>query len=153
MVAEIPWCPPTIIICAHSCYCLQYKGTACFFFFPWLPIFPFMICLVVPTAKTQFGAAHKMLWVLLCAFWACNRHLVFITSPECAQHGSKACLGIIHLLWEKRSISPKGRQGRKKRKRCVFLVCFGCASCSNNYVHIIMGVSCTLVISLTLCTK
>jgi hypothetical protein len=74
--------------CYHNTYCKQCKSTV-FLLFPWLPIFPSKICLEMPIhilccpfshprsvwrCPHTYCAAHYRLWVLLCTFWACNRH-------------------------------------------------------------------------------
>jgi hypothetical protein len=83
---------------AKGPYCRQYQSTTICFFFPWLPICPMHMCLVVPT--------HVCVHVMYVS------GLVSITSPKpCInKRGPKVCLGSMHLF----SPWAKGRQENRR---------------------------------------
>jgi hypothetical protein len=78
---------------AKGPYCRQYKSTTICFFFPWLPICPMNMCLVVPT------------------------HVCVHYKPKIMHNrGPKVCLGSMHLFL----LGP--RADRNKEEQAIFFV-------------------------------
>jgi hypothetical protein len=122
---------PLNIICAHCCYCRQYKSIARFLFFLYvndqINLFLeewWMIAETLWTHARHFG-------LMLCMFLvACIGH----TSPKTCITGrnlflgtTKLCLGTAprHILDK-----PKGNEWKKEADK------YFCIACNNNYLQI-----------------